>query len=163
MEELLRDPGKVDLSPKSCSGRSNLPRRREGGRTTRILLVEDNLVNQKVASKLLNRMGFDVELAADGKAAVEAVTSRKYDLVLMDVQMPEMDGYQATARIRELEKAGRGDRRVPIIAMTAHAMKGDRQKCLASGMDDYLSKPIDPQIMLAKIEKWLAAQENSKT
>ncbi|HEY2461009.1 MAG TPA: response regulator [Candidatus Acidoferrum sp.] len=105
-----------------------------------ILLAEDNPVNQRLATRLLEKRGHRVSLAANGREALEALEKGTFDLVLMDVQMPEMDGLEATAAIREKEKEGSAH--VPVIALTAHAMKGDREKCLASGMDGYLTKPI---------------------
>jgi two-component system, sensor histidine kinase and response regulator len=104
-----------------------------------ILLAEDNLVNQRLTIRLLEKQGHRVVLANNGREAVEAVTQQRFDLILMDVQMPEMNGFEATAAIRQTETAGP---RLPIIAMTAHAMKGDRERCLASGMDGYVSKPV---------------------
>jgi len=110
------------------------------GRPLLVLLAEDSLVNQKLATALLERQGHRVVVANNGKEAVHAATSREFDAVLMDVQMPEMDGFEATAAIRLREK--QTGRRVPIIAMTAHALKGDRERCLEADMDDYVSKPI---------------------
>jgi CheY-like chemotaxis protein/HPt (histidine-containing phosphotransfer) domain-containing protein/anti-sigma regulatory factor (Ser/Thr protein kinase) len=120
-----------------------------------VLVAEDNEVNQKVAAKILERLGYGVELAENGKEALAACARRRYDAVLMDGQMPGMDGYEATRRIRMRET--RGARRVPIIAMTASAMKGDREKCLDAGMDDYVSKPVTPEALEAVLRKWVGA------
>jgi two-component system sensor histidine kinase/response regulator len=128
-----------------------------GSRTTapRILLAEDNPVNQKVAFHMLRRRGYDVSLAATGREAVDLVGREPFDLVLMDVQMPEMDGFAATAAIREAE-AGSG-RHLTIIAMTAHSMAGDRERCLAAGMDGYLSKPIRSGDLYALLDRELGS------
>jgi two-component system, sensor histidine kinase and response regulator len=107
---------------------------------SRILLAEDNVVNQKVATRLLEKMDYHVDVVANGQAAVEAWQSGRYDLILMDCQMPVLDGYEATRQIRRLEN---GERRIPIVALTAHAMTGADQPCFAAGMDAYLTKPID--------------------
>ncbi len=120
----------------------------------RILLVEDNPANQKLAAYILQDRGHAVEIAGDGQQAISMVQRNDYDVILMDVQMPGMDGLETTAAIRAREN---DKRRVPIIAMTAHAMKGDREQCLAGGMDDYLSKPIDRHEMIALVER-LAAE-----
>jgi CheY-like chemotaxis protein len=109
-------------------------------RPLRILLAEDNVVNQKVAARLLECKGHSVRLACNGNEAVSAAAGEAFDLILMDVQMPERDGFEATAMIRT--GTGRTPRSVPIIAMTAHAMAGDRERCLSAGMDGYVSKPI---------------------
>jgi CheY-like chemotaxis protein len=114
----------------------------------RILLAEDNLVNQKLALRLLEQMGYRADLASNGAEAVESVARQTYDVVLMDVQMPELDGYGATRQLREW-----GYQR-PIIALTAHAMSGDRQKCLEAGCDDYTTKPIDRTLLIELAEKY---------
>jgi PAS domain S-box-containing protein len=116
-----------------------------------ILLAEDNVVNQRVAMGLLHRRGHQVTIAENGLAVLEALAKNTFDVVLMDVQMPEMGGIEATGRIRELE-CGTG-RRLRIIAMTAHAMRGDRERCLAAGMDGYLSKPIEPASLFDAVEE----------
>ena len=120
----------------------------------RILVAEDSLVNQKLAVGLLQKHGHSVTIANNGKEAISAVTSQQFDIVLMDVEMPEMDGLEATAAIRTWEKS-RG-KHVPIIAMTAHAMKSHREMCLEAGMDDYVSKPIRAQELFGKLrEVWI--------
>ncbi|MBU1344628.1 MAG: response regulator [Proteobacteria bacterium] len=120
--------------------------------TVRILLAEDNLINQKVALHLLNKFGYQADTVDNGKKAVKAVEQSSYDLILMDVQMPEMDGYEATQKIRAM---GDEKKDIPIIAMTANAMKGDREKCLEYGMNDYISKPVKPQNLLDVITTWV--------
>jgi two-component system sensor histidine kinase/response regulator len=117
----------------------------------RILLVEDDDVNQKYVMRVLQRHGFHADLAVDGRRAVDAVMKNRYDLVLMDVQMPRMDGLEATAQIRFKEGH---DRHTPIVGLTANAMAGDRERFLASGMDDYLSKPVKIEQLLAAIQRW---------
>jgi PAS domain S-box-containing protein len=123
-------------------------------RQVRILLAEDNPTNQQVALGILEKLGFSADTVADGREAIRALGTDPYDLVLMDVQMPEMDGFEATRAIRS-GKAGVLDPKVPVIAMTAHAMKGDRERCLEAGMDDYISKPITPQALAEALEKWV--------
>ena len=114
-----------------------------------ILLVEDNAVNRTLAQRLLQKRGFTVSIAVDGKQAIAAMQSAEFELVLMDIQMPEMDGFEATAEIRKREKVA--GRRTPIIALTAHALKEDRERCLAAGMDAYVTKPIRPVELFAAI------------
>lgn len=118
----------------------------------RILLAEDNKANQKLAMMLLKKIGYEASLAENGREAVQAAQSGKYDLILMDCQMPEMDGFEATIAIREAEK--NTQRHIPIIAMTANAMQGDREKCISVGMDDYISKPINPKQLKQIVERW---------
>ena len=113
------------------------------GRSLRILLAEDNAVNQRLASRMLEKRGHRVAVCCNGKEAVDSFANEVFDLILMDVQMPEMDGFEATAAIRKAEI--RTGRHIPIVALTAHAMKGDRERCLAAGMDAYLAKPIRPE------------------
>lgn len=117
----------------------------------RILIAEDNMVNQKVALRLLKRLGYSADCVENGKEAVMALENKVYDVILMDVQMPEMDGLDATRTIRSMENGNR----IPIIAMTANAMKGDREKCLEAGMDDYISKPIKPDLLGSVLKSWL--------
>jgi CheY-like chemotaxis protein/HPt (histidine-containing phosphotransfer) domain-containing protein len=120
------------------------------------LLVEDNPVNQEVGRAMLENLGCRVETASNGVEAVDAVFKRQYDIVFMDCQMPEMDGYEATRTIRDREKQEGGRaRRIPIIALTAHAMEGDRESCLAAGMDDYLSKPFNESQLRAILVRWM--------
>ena len=126
----------------------------------RLLLVEDNAVNQLVASRMLQRLGFAVEFAIDGKKAVDMVAAHRYDLVFMDCQMPVMDGYQATEQIRRAEPS---DRHVVIVAMTANAMQSDRQRCLDAGMDDYISKPINKSEVVAVLKRYLPASLSEPT
>ena len=127
---------------------------------SRLLLAEDNVVNQKVALRLLHKMGYRADAVADGKEALKSLAEIPYDLVLMDIQMPEMDGFEATSVIRS-ENSMVINHNIPIVAMTANAMKGDREKCLAAGMDDYISKPIYPEELAATLGKWLSGNGSS--
>ena len=129
--------------------------REELKQSTRILLAEDNPVNQKLATIILTKAGYQVTAASNGKQALTAFTSKPdhFDAILMDIQMPEMDGYEATRSIRE-----HGFHEIPIIAMTANAMKGDRELCLDAGMNDYISKPIKRDVVFQVLERWLTIQ-----
>ncbi len=127
----------------------------------RVLLVEDNVVNQQVASRMLAAVGINAHVAVNGREAFERVQAEAFDLVLMDCQMPIMDGYQSARAIREWE-ANAGRERLPIIAMTANAMQGDRERCLQAGMDDYISKPVKRDSLTAALMRWLAVREAGK-
>jgi len=119
----------------------------------RILVVEDNQVNQKVVTAVLRKRGFEIELASDGREALTKLAHSDFDLILMDVQMPVLDGLEATRLIRQEERW----KALPIIAMTAHAMNGDRERCLEAGMTGYVSKPVHPAHLLQTIEEYLLA------
>jgi CheY-like chemotaxis protein len=120
-----------------------------------ILLVEDNDLNQVIAKKLLEKKGFKVAVAGNGQEAIDMLRVQDYELVLMDIQMPVMDGIAATVEIRKME----GFRDIPIIAMTAHAMSGDREKSLGAGMNDHITKPIDVKTLHTTIVKWIRRRE----
>jgi PAS domain S-box-containing protein len=138
-------PAKQVVSPLSA-GRAN--------GQARILVVEDNVTNQAVAVAILNKLGYRADLAANGVEALRALRAADYDVVLMDCEMPEMDGYKATRCIRE-RRTGMRNPDIPIIALTADAISGDRDKCLQAGMNDYLAKPVEPRQLAAVLEKWL--------
>jgi len=118
----------------------------------RLLLAEDNPINQKLAVILLQKAGYSVDAVETGAQALEKVQVNQYSAVLMDVQMPEMDGFEATRRIRAWEQEN--GQHIPIIAMTAHAMAGDRERCLEAGMDDYVTKPLEPRALFNAIDRW---------
>jgi CheY-like chemotaxis protein len=125
-------------------------------RSARILVAEDNEINQIVTTQVLSKVGYLCDLVANGKEALTALESKQYDLVLMDCQMPEMDGFEATRQYRSLETTGVDPSKpVPIIALTANAMRGDRERCLEAGMTDYLTKPIDPIKLIDLVQQYL--------
>jgi len=146
LESLPLSEGDADMVPKE----DNVPTGKDGKRKYRVLIAEDNRVNQLVALRLLEKRGFRADCVANGREAVEAFKTVPYDAILMDCQMPEMDGYEATAAIRALE----GDTgHIPIIAMTASALEGDRERCLNAGMDAYVTKPVDTEELLNVLER----------
>ena len=172
-------PGSVK-SEKAVQRERSLPQSASG----HILVVDDHVVNQQLAQMMLERLGHRIDVVSNGLEAIEAVKQIPYDLVFMDCQMPEMDGYEGTKKIREMESGRRealgvkgevqganssylspftphANSRIPIVAMTANAMKGDREKCLAAGMDDYVSKPIKHEDLALIVAKWLPARESA--
>jgi signal transduction histidine kinase/CheY-like chemotaxis protein/HPt (histidine-containing phosphotransfer) domain-containing protein len=155
----------------SDSGRKNAPiatrysaadvHKRLAGRNARILVAEDNITNQQVALGILKKIGLSADAVADGAEALKALESIPYDLVLMDVQMPVMDGLEATRRIRD-PRSSVLEHSIPIIAMTAYAMQGDKERCMASGMNDYVSKPVSRVELVAVLERWLPGESKRK-
>ena len=130
-------------------------------RRGRILVAEDNPVNQLVITRILETLGFDVHVVIDGSKAVEALSER-YDLVLMDCQMPRMDGFEAAHLIRA-GGPGISDPRVPIVALTASAIEGGRERCLAAGMDDFVAKPVTPSDLAQVLDRWLATRSGAES
>jgi CheY-like chemotaxis protein/HPt (histidine-containing phosphotransfer) domain-containing protein len=121
-----------------------------------VLVAEDNLVNQEVARELIEQLGYVVDIVGNGREALDAIAAKSYSIVLMDCQMPEMDGYEAATELRRRE-ASRGGAHLPVVAVTAQAMTGDRERVIAAGMDDYLSKPLNPDNLEAMLRKWVKA------
>jgi CheY-like chemotaxis protein len=150
---LLGDVVPVPVTPTSApNSRSNGPGVDDG---VRLLVAEDNVVNQRVIGRMLEKLGYQVDLVADGREAIDALLCQPYAAVLMDCQMPGMDGFEATGLIRDFEQ-GKG--RTPIIALTASVMQGDREQCLAAGMDDYIAKPVLLADLAATLDRWIAGR-----
>jgi PAS domain S-box-containing protein len=144
------------ITPDDASIATRYSAKRQVSFAARVLVVEDNITNQAVARGMLQKFGLDIDLVANGEQAIDALRQSPYDLVFMDCQMPVMDGYEATRRIRDPE-SGVIDSKVPVVAMTANAMKADREKCLAAGMDDHIAKPVDPSRLEQALSRWLPA------
>jgi len=159
-EKPLRKPGAECLEAHETAANRREATRRTGEsrpRPARILVAEDNITNQQVAASILAKLGHRVDVVENGKEALKSLRHIPYDLVLMDCQMPEMDGFEAAKRIRE-PQSGMRNPRIPIVAVTAYAMNGDREMCLAAGMNDYIAKPVDPEALAATLQKWLPCE-----
>jgi CheY-like chemotaxis protein/HPt (histidine-containing phosphotransfer) domain-containing protein len=163
LAELASTLGRIQ-QPAPATVQTNPAAQRIDGRLAdrmplRVLLTDDNLINQKVALRLLRQMGYSADVAGTGREALSAVERQPYDVVFMDVQMPEMDGIEAARRIRQFEQNTNSRPPVTIVAMTANAMLGDREKCLAAGMDDYLAKPVRPEAMQEMLVRCAAGRQ----
>ncbi|HEV8262972.1 MAG TPA: response regulator, partial [Burkholderiales bacterium] len=156
LDALVAVLGRTEDQPRGLVTRHVLSEQRKFD--LRLLLAEDNSINQKLAVVLLQKAGYSVDAVETGAQAVEKVRLNRYNGVLMDVQMPEMDGFEATRRIRASEKDQ--GQHIPIIAMTAHAMQGDRERCLAAGMDDYISKPLEPRVLFNVLDRWVGKDDS---
>jgi CheY-like chemotaxis protein len=148
------------LSRRSVAPAVSVPAAVPSGPAPRILLAEDNPINQRLAQALLEKRGWRVTAVRTGRAALEALERDDFDLVLMDVQMPDLDGMEATRLLRQQEEDGR---RLPVIGLTAHVMAGDRERCLEAGMDDHVPKPIRPDVLYAAVERCLVLRRPGET
>jgi CheY-like chemotaxis protein len=144
--------GKPVVGEPNSAAMPGHPTAANGTGTSHVLVAEDNAVNQKIVCRILQKHGYQVTMASDGRKALAALDREHFDLVLMDVQMPEMDGFETTAAIRAREQDTGAH--LPIIAMTAHAMKGDQERCIAAGMDSYISKPLEVVKLIELLEKF---------
>jgi CheY-like chemotaxis protein len=142
------------LGAARIDAQSPAPKLNDRRLAARVLLAEDNAVNEAVAVAMLKGFGCEVEVAKDGREAVAAAHRSRFDVILMDCQMPEMDGFRATRVLRNLEAAHASSTRIPIVALTANALDGDRERCLEAGMDDYMSKPFNQAQLWAVLNKW---------
>jgi len=154
-QDFTKDPTKI-TAPDTSTIPGTTPPGKPGIalKDAKILLVEDNVINQKIVLLSLNKLVNRIDVASNGKQALEMFGSKQYDLILMDIMMPIMDGIVATQKIREIESTG--DRHVPIVAVTANALAGDRENCLAAGVDDYIAKPFTTEMLIRKMRNWLA-------
>ncbi len=160
LETILALNGPETAHPFTSSRASATQIAADHRRVGKILVVEDNFVNQQLMTRVLSKDGFDVTIAGDGSEAVRLLASQAFDAVLMDCQMPTMDGYEATRLIRQSGRTARSGQRLPVLALTANAMSGDRDKCLAAGMDDFVTKPIAFADLYAKLKQYLPAEES---
>jgi CheY-like chemotaxis protein len=156
------EPGSTDvlLAPAPAgraSNNENSSVREPIASPLRILMAEDNVINQKVGKLILQRAGFNIDLVADGNEALEAHRTNPYDLILMDCQMPTMDGFEASRQIRQSPQP-----QPIIVAVTANALVGERERCLNAGMDDYLSKPFQAEQLVALVKKWIAKRTGAR-
>ena len=159
---LDKEPANAPLpTDESQANESQTQQPVQWNQNARVLLVEDNFINQQVAVKMIEKFGGTTDIAQNGREALEKLVTSAYDLVFMDCQMPEMDGYEATRIIREKEL--NSGAHIPIIAMTANAMQGDREKCIDAGMDDYLAKPLRPEMLQTALVKWTNAVPPGQT
>jgi CheY-like chemotaxis protein len=154
LKAALADGSHTGQAPAAPAAQALRPSVEPSPGSVRVLLAEDNLVNQKVAVAMLRKLGYTTDVASNGQEAIDALGLHRYDLVLMDCQMPLVDGFEATRRIRD-GASGSAAREVPIVALTAHAMRGDREACLAAGMDDYVVKPLNMVRLQEAISMWL--------
>jgi CheY-like chemotaxis protein len=157
--ELALAAAKSAPTPVTAARELGAPAPHLGPNSPLVLVADDTPVNQIVAVRALQRCGYRSHVVNDGYEALQALLSQRYDAILMDCQMPEMDGYQTTGELRQREAGGR---RTPVIAMTAHAMKGDLEKCLAAGMDDYIAKPLRHQALAEVMARWIATPAESR-